>query len=297
MTIKRASNAKQTTQTSGTGTLTLIANAGETKSLQTVLGTGPAKCRCMLRGQGYFEHFRGTFTAPSTLTRDEVIESSNSGSLVNIPAGTSDVYLLDYAQFVLDKFSTSSRTLANADISSSIIYTGSSACTLNLPASASTLPDFWVFLRNDGSGLITLTPNGSDTIDGSALLGNGGCGFLYLDGTVWKFCQTGSDRGSWTPTFTGLTNVGTLTVTGNWQKIGKIVFYQITASATTSVALSSASVTNFPFSGALGYSPCVVASDDGTKTGIGTGAGNGNTIFLVNIAATAKINISGQILL
>lgn len=186
MAFARPSAAKQTTVTQGTGTLTLIANSGDTRSLQQALGSGPVKGRFMLRGNGYFEMFRGTYTAPSTLTRDETIISSNSNTPVNIPPGTTDVYLLDYAQYLLDKFSTS-RTLTNADATNSLIFTGSSAANLTLPASAALLPDFWNFVRNDGTAILTLVPNGADTID-ETLLWPGDCAQIYYD-TTWRMVR------------------------------------------------------------------------------------------------------------
>ncbi|RZI78298.1 MAG: hypothetical protein EOP38_27890 [Rubrivivax sp.] len=184
----RPSAAKQTTVTEGTGTLALIPNAGDTRSLQLALGTGPVKGRFMLRGNGYYEQFRGTFTAPGTLARDEVIISSNSNNLVSIPPGTTDVYILDYANFVLDKFSTD-KTLANADGTNTLVFTGAVAKTLTFPASANLLPDFWVLVRNDGTAILTLAPNGADTIADTTLL-PGEAAYLYYD-TTWKLLHIG----------------------------------------------------------------------------------------------------------
>jgi hypothetical protein len=198
MSFLRPSAAKQTTSTIGTGTLTLNVNSGDTRSFQTAMGSGPIKGRFTLRGQGYFEMFRGTFTAPSTLTRDEPIISSNANALVSIPAGTTDVYLLDYAQFVVDSFSGTTKTLANADASNTWIFTGSSASVLNLPAISSALPDFWGFVRNAGTANLTLTAQGSDVIDETgtqtAVFAAGDSAFVYLDtsNAKWRIVRGGS---------------------------------------------------------------------------------------------------------
>lgn len=187
MSFIRPSAAKQTTQTTGTGTLALIANSGDTRSFQQALGAGPIKGRFMLRGQGYYEQFRGTFTAPSTLTRDEVIISSNSNNLVTIPTGTTDVYLLDYAQFMVDTF-TANRTLTNADASNSLIFKGSAFCTLTLPALSSALPDFWNYVKNEGTASFSVACAGSDVND------ENGLGFTWLDPgeDAWIFVGEGS---------------------------------------------------------------------------------------------------------
>lgn len=193
MAFKRASLAKQTTQTTGTGTLTLIANTGSTRSIQDVLGTS-GRGRFMLAGQGYFEHFRGTFTAPATVTRDETIKSSNADAPVNIPPGTTDVYLLDYAHFVPDRFS-GAKTLKNEDASNSWIFTGSAAAALNFPAISTALPDFWGFVKNVGSAVLTLTGNGTDTFDESAAttvaLSPGQSAYVFLDavGAIWRIIR------------------------------------------------------------------------------------------------------------
>lgn len=196
MSFKRPSAAKQTTQTAGPGTLTLIANAGDTRSIQDALGTGPASGRFMLRGQGYFEMFRGTFTAPDQLTRDQTIKSSNSDNPVSIPPGTTDVYLLDYAHFLVDRFSAN-KTLDNTDGSDTWVFTGTSAANLTLPAISTALPDFWGFIDNVGNAPLTLLGNGSDTLDEtgvtSLVIYPGQSGFIFLDvtGAVWRFVRTG----------------------------------------------------------------------------------------------------------
>lgn len=195
----RASLAKQTTATIGPGTLTLVANAGDTRSFQQAVGAGPVKVRAMLRGAGYFEHFRGTYTAPSTLTRDEVINSSNADTLVNIPsAAVSDVYLLDYAQFVNDPF-TGNKTLTNKDASNSWIFGGSTAAALTLVGISTSLLDFWGFIKNVGTAPLTLTAAGADQIEdagisaASVVFYPGQSGRVFLDGAagLWRISRDG----------------------------------------------------------------------------------------------------------
>lgn len=93
MALVLADRVNETTTTSGTGTITL---AGAVPNYQTfaVIGNG---------NQTYYTIFHqtlsewevgiGTYTSAGTLlSRDTVLSSSNSGSLVNFSAGTKNVF-------------------------------------------------------------------------------------------------------------------------------------------------------------------------------------------------------------
>jgi hypothetical protein len=83
---------KETTTTTGTGTVTL---AGAESGFQafSVIGDGNSTYYTIVAG-AEFEVGIGTYTASgTTLSRDTVLESSNSGSLVNFSAGDKDVFV------------------------------------------------------------------------------------------------------------------------------------------------------------------------------------------------------------
>lgn len=102
------------------------------------------------------------------------------------------------------------------------------------------------------------------------------------------------EEGSWVPTFTTVTIVGTPTYNAQYIKIGKLVVYEIFLTATTSVSTTTASeCTNFPFTVPVGFFPCIGMSDDLLQTGIGLGTGSGSMIFLPAFTPTSKINICG----
>jgi hypothetical protein len=85
---------KVTTATTGTGTLTLgSAQAGFQDF--SVIGDGNTTYYTITdAGTGAWEVGIGTYTASgTTLSRDFVLESSNSGSLVNFGAGDKDVFV------------------------------------------------------------------------------------------------------------------------------------------------------------------------------------------------------------
>lgn len=84
---------KETTTTTGTGTVTL---AGAVLGYQSFSAIGDANsCYYTLAGQGTaeWEVGIGTYTSSgTTFSRDTVLASSNSGSLVNFSAGTKDIF-------------------------------------------------------------------------------------------------------------------------------------------------------------------------------------------------------------
>jgi len=86
---------KETSATTGTGTLTL---AGAVTDFQafSVIGDGNTTYYTITLPEGdEWEVGIGTYTASgTTLSRDTVLASSNSGSLVNFSAGDKDVFVV-----------------------------------------------------------------------------------------------------------------------------------------------------------------------------------------------------------
>ena len=85
---------KETTSTTGTGTITLL---GASTGFQSFAAVGNANTTYYtIAGQGTseWEVGIGTYTSSgTTLSRTTVLASSNSGSLVNFSAGTKDVFV------------------------------------------------------------------------------------------------------------------------------------------------------------------------------------------------------------
>ena len=85
---------KETTTTTGTGTVTLL---GASTGFQSFAAVGNANTTYYtIAGQGTteWEVGIGTYTASgTTLARTTVLSSSNAGSLVNFSAGTKDVFV------------------------------------------------------------------------------------------------------------------------------------------------------------------------------------------------------------
>lgn len=89
-----ADRVKETTTTTGTGTVTL---AGASIGFQSFSAIGNGNSTYYtIAGQGTaeWEVGIGTYTSSgTTLSRDTVLSSSNSGSLVNFSSGTKDVFV------------------------------------------------------------------------------------------------------------------------------------------------------------------------------------------------------------
>lgn len=83
---------KESTSTTGTGTVTL---AGAATGFQDFSAIGDGNTTFYtIAGGSEWEVGVGTYTASgTTLSRDTVLDSSNSGSLVNFSAGTKDVFV------------------------------------------------------------------------------------------------------------------------------------------------------------------------------------------------------------
>jgi hypothetical protein len=96
MALVLADRVRETTTTAGTGTITLLGAVPSCQSFAAV-GNGNTTYYTIVAYSGTeWEVGIGTYTASgTTLSRDTVLSSSNSGSLVNFSAGTKDVFV-DY---------------------------------------------------------------------------------------------------------------------------------------------------------------------------------------------------------
>jgi hypothetical protein len=94
MTLVIADRVRQSTATTGTGTLTL---SGSLLGFQTfsVIGDGNTTYYTIVdSNDGAWEVGIGTYTASgTTLSRDTVLDSSNAGSAVDFAVGTKDVFV------------------------------------------------------------------------------------------------------------------------------------------------------------------------------------------------------------
>lgn len=84
---------KETTTTTGTGTITLAGAVSGFQSFSVIGNANTTYYSIVDSTAGTWEVGIGTYTSSgTTLSRDTVLESSNSGSLVNFGSGTKDVF-------------------------------------------------------------------------------------------------------------------------------------------------------------------------------------------------------------
>jgi hypothetical protein len=89
-----ADRVKETTTTQGTGTLTLAGAATGYQSFSVIGNSNQTYYTISSSGGSEWEVGIGTYTSSgTTLSRDTVLASSNSGSLVNLSAGSKDVFV------------------------------------------------------------------------------------------------------------------------------------------------------------------------------------------------------------
>lgn len=85
---------KVVTTSTGTGTITLGATAAGFQSFAAIGDSNTTYYTIVDQTNNTWEVGIGTYTSSgTTLSRDTVLESSNSGSLVNFGAGTKDVFV------------------------------------------------------------------------------------------------------------------------------------------------------------------------------------------------------------
>lgn len=141
MALVLANRVRETTTTTGTGTVTL---AGAVTGYQSFSAIGNANTTYYtISGQGTseWEVGIGTYTSSgTTLSRDTVLASSNSGSLVSFSAGTKDVFVTYPSNKAIYSDASSNVTLPGALIgpaSASVFNTVST--TVNAFGAATTL--------------------------------------------------------------------------------------------------------------------------------------------------------------
>jgi hypothetical protein len=172
--LSLADRVRETSTTTGTGTLNL---AGAVSSFQTfVSGVGDgAVCTYLIIIGTEWEVGEGTVTAgaPDTLSRDRVIDSSTGGSLVSFSAGTKDVVLsVNAERMAHGGWNTDAQSSTfTADVVNTVylLDISSGSLTANLPAASGNddLRLGFKVISHSGSFTATIDGSGGEEIDGS----------------------------------------------------------------------------------------------------------------------------------
>lgn len=168
MANKLYNRAKMTTATTGTGTLTLGSAVTGFLSFADAGATDGDVISYVIADGASWEVGYGTYTSSGTTLSRTVRKSSNSNSAISL-SGSATVAITPHAEDLVGIVSRSARTsntiLGAADQGKLIdITSGTFSQTFT---AAATLGDGWfVYVKNSGTGEITLDPNSSEQIDG-----------------------------------------------------------------------------------------------------------------------------------
>lgn len=164
-----ADRVAETTTTTGTGTVTLAGAKTGYQAFTTAFSTGAKVYYCITDNTNW-EVGVGTFTtAGTTLSRDSIFASSNAGAAVNWGAGSKDVFCTAPMQSVVGAPRLQAKTGAYTVVASdngSIINCTSGTFTVSLTAAATLGSGFTCWVWNTGTGVITIDPNSTETVDG-----------------------------------------------------------------------------------------------------------------------------------
>jgi hypothetical protein len=190
MALVVADRVKETSTTTGTGTFTLAGAVTGFASF-SVIGNGNTTYYTIAGQSGSeWEVGIGTYTSSgTTLSRDVVLASSNSGSLVNFSAGTKDVFVTypagrsvyENASGVIDYGGTSSNlAYLTTNAAERVTITGTGAGgTIDYDVTTQSVLDY----STAASANFTVNFRGNSGVQLNALMGVGECLTLTLIAT------------------------------------------------------------------------------------------------------------------
>lgn len=94
-----ADRVQETTTTAGTGTVTLAGAKTGYQSFSNALVVGSTTQYCITDGTSW-EIGKGTLLTSTTLSRDQVLSSSNGNALVSFTGASKDVFITLSAEYI-----------------------------------------------------------------------------------------------------------------------------------------------------------------------------------------------------
>ena len=162
MALVVADRIKETTTSTGTGTVTL---AGAATGFQSFAAVGDGNTTYYtIAGGSEWEVGIGTYTSSgTTLSRDVILESSNSGSAVNFSAGTKEVFVTYPAERAV--FTTDTQTLTDKRINPRAVTASGTSGSLTPNGDTTD-----VYVAEGLTGAITLAQPSGTPVNGQKLL-------------------------------------------------------------------------------------------------------------------------------
>lgn len=213
MALVLADRVKETTTTTGTGTVTLLGAATGFQSFAAV-GNANTTYYCIAAQTGTeWEVGVGTYTASgTTLSRDTVIASSNAGSLVNFSVGTKDAFVTYPAERAVATDLV--QTLSNKNIQSRVVVI-SDATSVTIDSSST---DIATQANTQSAGTLTINAPTGSPVNGQKL--------------IFRLRSTNAQTFSWDAIFAGSTDLTLPTTSSGSSKYDYMGFIYNSTSAT-----------------------------------------------------------------
>jgi hypothetical protein len=240
----------------------------------------------------------GTATlASATITGDLTVATNTlkttSGN-VGIGTVTPDIFGRFYTRSVGFDSSGSTALQINGTSYGGIDIGAAGVRTFSMTSSAtdaniSTVTNIPINFGINGATKMTLNTAGN-----LAFVNGLGIDFSLTPGTGTSELLNDYEEGVWTPVATGLTNVGAVTYTATYTKIGRVVYINLKVSAVT----STTSVANTTYFSGLPFNPAqnstVTAVNEGNITSLGVGLiATGSNLFAPSWTAVQNATLSG----
>jgi len=225
MALVLADRVRDSTTTTGTGTVTLSGTAPTGYQNFSVIGNANTTFYTIQGSTTEWEVGIGTYTSSgTTLSRDTVLSSSNSGSAVNFSAGTKSVF----CDLPSSKVVYNGGPLGTPSSGTATNLTGTASININGTVGATT-PTTGAFTTLSASGLLTSSANGAASTPnhiGTGTVFTGGTGTTTFP--YWFIQPTGTAAvTTWSTSGTALG----MNLTSGF--VGNFIDFRVAGAATT----------------------------------------------------------------